>query len=180
MIIILWNREAFENIINDYYKLNNEKQQQVNVFIVRQIIASKPNSNSRFLKKIVASLKYWSDFWKSFDLSLINREIELNLTWSRYLFTRTISFVWHCVIFEIINTPETYAYPNVDPHIVHAPESVTAGATFQTNNAKFYVPVVALVKNDNIKFLEHLKQGFKRIVSWDKYRSEITTQWRKR
>ena len=30
--------------------------------------------------------------------------------------------------------------------------------------------------NDNIKFLERLKQGFKRTVSWNKYRSVIKTQ----
>ena len=30
--------------------------------------------------------------------------------------------------------------------------------------------------NDNINFLENIKQGFKRIISWNKYRSEITTQ----
>ena len=41
---------------------------------------------------------------------------------------------------------------------------------------KFYVPVVTLSINDNIKFLENVKQGFRRIISWNKYRSEITTQ----
>ena len=30
--------------------------------------------------------------------------------------------------------------------------------------------------NDNIKFLEIKKQGFERTISWNKYRSEITTQ----
>ena len=30
--------------------------------------------------------------------------------------------------------------------------------------------------NDNIKFLENIKQGFKRTISWNKYRSKITTQ----
>ena len=30
--------------------------------------------------------------------------------------------------------------------------------------------------NDNIRFLENIKQGFKRTISWNKYRSEITTQ----
>ena len=30
--------------------------------------------------------------------------------------------------------------------------------------------------NDDIKFLENIKQGFKRTISWNKYRSEITTQ----
>ena len=41
---------------------------------------------------------------------------------------------------------------------------------------KLYVPVVTLFTDDNIKFLENIKQGFKRTVSWNKYRSEITTQ----
>ena len=30
--------------------------------------------------------------------------------------------------------------------------------------------------NDNIKFLENIKQGFTRKISWNKYRSEITRQ----
>ena len=30
--------------------------------------------------------------------------------------------------------------------------------------------------NDNKKFLENIKPGFKRTISWNKYRSEITTQ----
>ena len=42
--------------------------------------------------------------------------------------------------------------------------------------AKLYVPVVTLSINDNIKFLENIKQGFKRIIFWNKYKSEITTQ----
>ena len=31
-------------------------------------------------------------------------------------------------------------------------------------------------KNYAIKFLQNIKQGFKRAISWNKYRSEITTQ----
>ena len=41
---------------------------------------------------------------------------------------------------------------------------------------KLYVPVVTLSIDDNIKFLENIKQGFKRRISWNKYRSEITSQ----
>ena len=41
---------------------------------------------------------------------------------------------------------------------------------------KLHVPVVTLSINDNIKFLENIKQRFKRTISWNKYRSEITTQ----
>ena len=43
-------------------------------------------------------------------------------------------------------------------------------------STKLYVPVVTLPINDNIKFLEKIKQRFKRTISWKKYRSEITTQ----
>ena len=38
------------------------------------------------------------------------------------------------------------------------------GATFQINKAKRYVPIVTLSINDNINFLENIKQGFKRTV----------------
>ena len=53
------------------------------------------------------------------------------------------------------------------------------GATFQINNTKLHAPVVTLSINDNIKFLENIKQGFKRTISWNKYSSEITTQPKK-
>ena len=52
----------------------------------------------------------------------------------------------------------------------------TTSATFHINNANFYVSVVTLSINDNIKFLENIKQRFKRTISWNKYRYEITTQ----
>ena len=39
--------------------------------------------------------------------------------------------------------------------------------------------VVTLSINDNIKFLENIKQRFKRAISWNDYRFEITTQPKK-
>ena len=50
------------------------------------------------------------------------------------------------------------------------------GVSFTIASTKLYVPVNTLFINDNIKFLENIKQGFKRTISWRKYRSEITTQ----
>ena len=50
----------------------------------------------------------------------------------------------------------------------------TTSATFQIDYSKLYVPVITLSINDNIKFLENIKQWFKRAISWKKYRSEIT------
>ena len=47
-------------------------------------------------------------------------------------------------------------------------------ATLQINNPKLYVPVVTLLINDNIRFLENVKQQVRRTISWNKYKSEIT------
>ena len=83
---------------------------------------------------------------------MVNYEIELGLSWSRY-----------CVITEISRTYGAVPDTNPDRYQV---TSHTTGATFQINNAKPYTPVVAFSINDNIKFLENLKQGFKRTISW--------------
>ena len=50
------------------------------------------------------------------------------------------------------------------------------GATFQIYNAKLYDSAFTLSIHDDMKFLGNIKQGFKRTVSWNKYRSEITIQ----
>ena len=55
-------------------------------------------------------------------------------------------------------------------------EIQTTSVAFQINNDKLYVLFVTLSINDKINFLENIKQGFKRTISWGKYRSEITTQ----
>ena len=53
---------------------------------------------------------------------------------------------------------------------------INSNKTTTNNNAKLYFPVVTLSINDNINFLENIKQGFKRAISWNKYLFEITTQ----
>ena len=53
------------------------------------------------------------------------------------------------------------------------------GVNVMITSTKFYVLVVTLSINDNIKFLEKINPGFKRTVSWSKYRSEIKTQTKK-
>ena len=52
----------------------------------------------------------------------------------------------------------------------------TTSASLRINNARLYIPVVTLSINDIIKFLKTIKQTFKRKLSWNKNRSEITTQ----
>ena len=57
----------------------------------------------------------------------------------------------------------------------HIPPTSTSNATFKINSTK-HIPVVTLSINYNIKFLENIKQGFRRTISWNQYRSEIATQ----
>ena len=96
-------------------------------------------------------------------MPLINCEIKLDLRWER-----------NCIVTEISRT-----FRSVDSNtdqVVYELVIETTGSTFLINNVKLYLPVV----NDNIKFLENIKQGFKRIISWSKYRSEVTTQTNKK
>ena len=51
-----------------------------------------------------------------------------------------------------------------------------SGATFKITETKLYAPVVTLSKENDTKLLEQLKSGFKRTITWDKYRSQITIQ----
>ena len=92
---------------------------------------------------------------------MVNCEIELDFSWSVI-----------CVISEISRTTEVATNP---PNLA-TDETKTDSGTFQINSAKLYVPVVTLSIYDNIRFLENIKQGLKRTVSWDKYRSELTMQ----
>ena len=51
-------------------------------------------------------------------------------------------------------------------------------ATFAITDTKFYVPVVTLSTQENTKFLQQLKSGFKRVINWNKYlsRPELLAQ----
>ena len=57
---------------------------------------------------------------------------------------------------------------NANPPVPDVSAIQTFPATFEINNAKLYVPVVTLSANNNINFLENIKQGFKRTISWSK------------
>ena len=96
-------------------------------------------------------------------MPLINCKIELDLKWIKNHLISEISRTFRAVD----SNAEEVEYEVV---------TATNGGTFQLNNAKHYVPVVPLSINDNIKFLENIKQGFKRTTSSNKCRSEIATQ----
>ena len=45
-------------------------------------------------------------------------------------------------------------------------------ATFAITGTKLYVPVVTLSTQENTKFFQQLKSGFKRVINWNKYLSK--------
>ena len=45
-------------------------------------------------------------------------------------------------------------------------------ATFAITDTKFYVPLVTISTQENTKFLQQLKSGFKRVINWNKYLSK--------
>ena len=59
---------------------------------------------------------------------------------------------------------------NNDPLAIVAP----TGLEFQIEDAKLYVPVIALSTENDKKLLEQLKSAFKKTVKWNKYRSQMT------
>ena len=165
----LWN--YYRDDINDdenetdrlRNRLNSNKTIRSKSFEYKTKLTGSTSDNNYIINAEVVPLKYLSNFWRSLDLPLINCEIELDLTWSKY-----------CVISQVSKTFRAVD-PNADP-VAYEVATETTAATFQTNNAKLYVHVVTLSINDNIKCLEKIKQAFKRTISWNKYRSEITTQ----
>ena len=53
-----------------------------------------------------------------------------------------------------------------------ATDVANQNATFAITNTKLYVPVVTLSTQENTKFLQQLKSGFKRVINWNKYLSK--------
>ena len=126
-----------------------------------KLIGSTPNNNNTLDTDVVIPLKYLSNFRRFFDLSLINGEIELDLSWSK-----------EYVISEISKKRAVQGNPDAGPPVPAVATMQATGATFQINNAKLYVPVVTLSINGNITFLE----GFNKKIAWKKYSSEIRTK----
>ena len=89
------NDAANEDAAN--YRVSNNKITTSKYFEYKTKIAGKTpaNNNNRLNIEVAIPLKYLSNFWRSLDLSLINYEIEYDLSWSK-----------KCVISEKSRTPE--------------------------------------------------------------------------
>ena len=97
--------------------------------------------------KIRVPLKHSTNFWRNFEMPLINCEIILILTWSN-----------RCFIIEMF-----YHIAGQEP-------------AFTITDTKLYVPIVTLSSEDNAKLLGKLKSGFKRTINCNKYEPIVPVQ----
>ena len=96
--------------------------------------------------KIAVPVKYLSNFWRSLEIPLINCKVEFSLKW-----------IENCVL--------TIAELGANADATDAD-----GATFKITDAKLYGPVVTLSAEDNIELVKQLKEGFERLLHWNKYK----------
>ena len=113
------------------------------------------NKNGTQEVELAIPLKYLGNFWRVLNIPLISCEVSLELKWDK-----------NCVITSL--EQRDIGGGNRD----NAP----TGATLSITDCKLYVPAVILSKDDEIKLLTNLKSGFKREITWNKYRSKITTE----
>ena len=113
------------------------------------------NKNGTEEVELAIPLKYFGNFWRALNIPLISCEVSLELKWDK-----------NCVITSL--EQRDIGGGNRD----NAP----TGATLDINDCKLYVPAVTLSKDDEIKLLTNLESGFKREITLNKYRSQMTTE----
>ena len=92
--------------------------------------------------KLVVSLKYVSNFFRSLEMPLVNCKIDLELTWHK------------------------------DCMISSANAAAGQVVSFMITNTKLYVPFVTLSNKDNTNLTKQLNEGFKRTIYWNQYVSK--------
>ena len=106
---------------------------------------------------IAIPLKYLGNFWRSLDIPLINCDITLILSWYKEC----------ALVGRALRGP-----PAAAANRINSPTD----ARFEITDCKLYVPVfTSSAENDN-KLLEQLKSGFRRIIKWNKYMSQMSNQ----
>ena len=118
-------------------------------FKLKQKTTGQTGNGGKKNVEIMVPLNYLSNFWKTFEMRLINCEISLQLEWSRNCF----------IVAGTANNQKPI---------------------FQINDTKFYIPVVTLSNQENIKLRKQLGPGFKRTINWNKYLAKTENQERNR
>ena len=111
-------------------------------------------------------LKYLSNFWRTLEMPLINCEVNLILTWSS---TCVLINFWRTLEMPLINCEVNLILTWSSTCVPISTNVKNQAATFAITDTKLYVPVVTLSTQENNKFFQQSKSGFKRVINWNKY-----------
>ena len=83
-----------------------------------------------------------------------------------------LSNLWRTLEMPLINCEVNLILTWSSTCVIVSTDNVNQAATFAITDTKLYVPVVTLSRQENTKFLQQLKSGFKRVINWNKYLSK--------
>ena len=83
-----------------------------------------------------------------------------------------LSNFWRTLEMHLINCKVSLILTWSTTCVLIATNIPNQNATFAITDTKLYVPVVTLSTQENTKFLQQLKSGFKRVINWNKYLSK--------
>ena len=83
-----------------------------------------------------------------------------------------LSNFWRTLEMPLINCEVNLILTWSSTCVLAAVGDANQAATFAITNTKLYVPVVTLSTQENTKFLQQLKSGFKSVINWNKYLSK--------
>ena len=83
-----------------------------------------------------------------------------------------LSNFWRTLEMPLINCEVNLILTWSSTCVLIATNVQNQNATFVITDTKLYVPVVTLSTQENPKFLQQLKSGFKRVINWNKYLSK--------
>ena len=80
-----------------------------------------------------------------------------------------LSKFWRTLEMPLINCEVNLILTWSSNCVLIATVNPNQNATFAITDTKLYVPLVTLSTQENTKFLQQLKSGFKRVINWNKY-----------
>ena len=83
-----------------------------------------------------------------------------------------LSNFWRTLEMPLINCEFNLILTWSSKCVIIATVNQNQNAKFAITDTKLYVPVVTLSTQENTKFLQQLKSGFKRVINWNKYLSK--------
>ena len=83
-----------------------------------------------------------------------------------------LSNFWRTLEMPLINCEVNLIFTWSSTCVLVATGVQNQNATFAITDTKLYVPVVTFSTQENIKFYQQLKSGFKRVINWNKYISK--------